>query len=146
MLGKQIPALPTTQIVGELLERFAMLLGRKLHPHRLPQWPGVIEHLLLILDMALRHPQPPQVNGAIYDFLDIKMSLSTQLHDGRLALPLVVTLTPYRQLGEGIEHLTEGSKTFIWGDALLSAEDDNRLALFLSRIESAGQALIDEVF
>lgn len=96
--------------------------------------------------MALRHPQPPQVNGAVYDFLDIQMSLSTRLDNGQVALPLVVTLTPYRQLDGFIEKLEEGKKTFVWGDALDSATNDPRLASFLTQIELAGQTLIDEVF
>lgn len=92
------------------------------------------------------HPQPPQVNGITYPYLDVSLSMSTRDNGPGIALSLVVTLTPYRQLADGIEKLKEFQKVYVWGDALLSAQSDPSVAAFIGALQVAGQAFVNEAF
>lgn len=96
--------------------------------------------------MAITHPQPPQINGATYPFLDVSLAMSTREQGEGIALCIVVTLTPYRQLENGIEKLSDAAKVFVWGDAFTAAASDPLLAQFLGAIQAAGQAFVDEAF
>ena len=96
--------------------------------------------------MAIQHPQPPQVSGAVYPFLDVSLAMSTRPQGNDVALSLCVTLTPYRTTDNGIELLEEGRKVFVWGDALNQAATDPHLARFLMTIQAAGQQFVNEAF
>ena len=96
--------------------------------------------------MAIQHPQPPQVSGAVYPFLDVKLAMSTRPLGNEVTVDVSVTLTPYRQLEDGIELLEEGRKVFVWGDALNQAATDPHLARFLMTIQAAGQQFVNEAF
>lgn len=95
---------------------------------------------------VILHPQPPQVNGSVYPFLDVSLAMSTRGNGPAIALSLVVTLTPYRQLADGIEKLEEGQKVYVWGDALQAAQADPRVAAFIGALQMAGQAFVNEAF
>lgn len=87
--------------------------------------------------MAILHPQPPQVSGAVYPFLDVKLAMNTRPQGNKVALSFCATLTPYREKEDGIELLEEGRKVFVWGDALSQAAHEPHLAQFLMAIQAA---------
>lgn len=93
--------------------------------------------------MAIRNPQPPQFNGLTYDLLGVSLAMSTTPRDGRMALSIAVTFTPYRDGQDGPEVLTEGQSVLVYGDAVAAAAGDPHLAQFLGALEAAGQAFVD---
>ena len=93
--------------------------------------------------MAIHNPQPPQIDGITYDLLGVALAMSTTPRDGRMALSIAVTLTPYRDGTDGPELLTEGQTALVYGDAGQAAASDPRLAQFLGALEAAGQTFIN---
>ena len=98
------------------------------------------------MSLQIQHPQPPQINGAIYPFLDVSYAMSTRDNGGSMALSLVVTLTPYRELDGAVELLPDAAKVFVWGDAMEQAKEDRALLRFLLALHGAGQAFVNEAF
>jgi hypothetical protein len=94
--------------------------------------------------MAIRNPQPPQVNGVIYDLLDVSLALSTRPQDARRALSIAVTFRPYRDGESGPEYLEAAQPvSLVYGDAFLAAADDPALAQFLGVLEAAAQQFVN---
>lgn len=103
--------------------------------------PAISELLLII--MAIVNPQPPQVDGLTYDLLAVSLAMTTVPRDGQMSLSIAATFTPYREGENGPELLTEGQSVLAYGDALQAASKDQQVALFLARVESAGQAYVN---
>lgn len=93
--------------------------------------------------MAIKNPQPPQIGGVTYDLLGVSLAMSTTPRDGRMALSIAVTLTPYRDGQNGPELLTEGQLVLVYGDAGQAAASDPHLAQFLGALEAAGQTFVN---
>jgi hypothetical protein len=96
--------------------------------------------------MAIRNPQPPQVNGVTYDLLGPDLSLSTREWQGRMVLSINATFKAYRDGENGPEIFSAVDPPIppliIW-DAMAQAQDDPRLARFLVALEQAAQEYID---
>jgi hypothetical protein len=104
--------------------------------------------------MAIPNPQPFH-NGIEYPYFSVELALSTRPVGLDMEVGLVVTLTPYRVTGDGVDVLTPytvtdedgvemqvGRMTMVFGNARTQAQADPRLAAFLSAIETAGQQYI----
>lgn len=94
--------------------------------------------------MAIVNPQPLQANGQEYPYFGVSLAMSTRQEGTGMALALVVTLTPYREIDGGIELFEEGNRVMAWGNVLQQAQSDMHLARFLIAIKEAGQALVSE--
>jgi len=93
--------------------------------------------------MAIRNPQPPQINGVTYDLLGVSLALSTIVHQHEIKLSIAVTFTPYRNGESGPEFLGEGRTVLVYGDALSAATADSALARFLEILEAEAQRFVD---
>jgi hypothetical protein len=98
--------------------------------------------------MAIINPQPPVIDGVVYDKLGVSLSQSTSSRDGEMVLDIAVTFFPYRDGPSGPEILQEGRSSLIIPDALASAaqaaqQGDLSLARFLEAQETAAQAFIN---
>jgi hypothetical protein len=95
--------------------------------------------------MAIRNPQPPQIDGVTYDFLSVSLAMSTTPRDSRMALSIAVTFRPYRDGENGPEVLEAVEPTvLVYGDAMAAAQGDPALARFLGILEAAAQRFVDE--
>ena len=98
--------------------------------------------------MAIQNPQPPQIDGVVYDLLGVSLAMSTTPRDGRMVLDIAVTFTPYRDGQSGPEILEAGRSSLVYPDAMAFAaqavwQGDLHLAQFLSALESAAQQFIN---
>lgn len=94
---------------------------------------------------AITHPNPPVVDGKVYDKLSVALATSTDAAGGTMALRLAVTLTPYRVEGDGVELLPDAQQAFAYADAAQAARDNPALAQFLIALAQAGQQFVNEV-
>jgi hypothetical protein len=93
--------------------------------------------------MAIKNPQPPQINGVTYDLLGVSLAMSTIVHQDEMKLSIAVTFTPYREGENGPELLEEGKTVLVYGDAVGAAATDPVLAQFLGILEAAAQRFVD---
>ena len=98
--------------------------------------------------MAISNPQPPQIDGVIYDLLGVALAMSTTPRDGRMVLDIAVTFTPYRDGQAGPEILEAGRSSLVYPDAMAFAaqaahQGDHHLAQFLWALESAAQQFVN---
>lgn len=93
--------------------------------------------------MAIRNPQPSQIDGVSYDLMSVSLAMSTTPRDNRMALSIAVTFTPYRDGPDGPELLPEAQTVLVYGDALTAAQTDPVLAQFLGVMEAAAQRFVN---
>jgi len=93
--------------------------------------------------MAIKNPQPPQINGVSYDLFGVSLAMSTIVHQDEMKLSIAVTFTPYRNGENGPELLEEGRTVLVYGDAIAAATEDPHLAQFLGILEAAAQRFVD---
>ena len=98
--------------------------------------------------MAISNPQPPQIDGVIYDLLGVALAMSTTPRDGRMVLDISVTFTPYREGVSGPEILDAGRSSLVYADAMALAakaaeQGDLYLAQFLGTLEFAAQQFVN---
>jgi hypothetical protein len=103
------------------------------------------------------HPNPTVVEGNTYDRLSVSLAMSTDGSSGTMALRLAVTVTPYRNApnhdengqpigGTRVELLPDAQQSLFYPDALQAAENNERLAQFLTLLAQAGQQFINGAF
>ena len=98
--------------------------------------------------MALSNPQPPQINGVIYNLLGVSLAMSTSPRDSRMVLDIAVSFTPYRDAEAGPEILEAGQSSIVYADAMERAardaqQGDMALARFLASLEAAAQQYVN---
>jgi len=99
--------------------------------------------------MALSNPQPPQIDGVIYNLLGVSLAMSTSPRHDRMVLDIAASFTPYRNGSMGPEILEAGRASIVFADAMeaaaaLSQEGDLALLKFLGRLEAAAQEYLNE--
>lgn len=98
--------------------------------------------------MAILNPQPPIIDGNVYDKLGVYLSQSTNPRDGEMVLDISVTFFPYREGPNGPEILQEGTTSRVYPDAValaakLAQQGNLSLARFLAAQEKAAQEFIN---
>jgi hypothetical protein len=98
--------------------------------------------------MAISNPQPPQINGVIYNLLGVSLAMSTSPRESSMVLDIAVSFTPYRDAEAGPEILETGQSSIVYTDAMEKAAGDAKqgdmaLAQFLASLEAAAQLFIN---
>lgn len=94
--------------------------------------------------MAITNPQPPIIDGKVYDLLGVSLALSTFVQQPKMVLAIAATFTPYRDTSEGPDVLEVGKASLVFGDAFAAAESDPALADFLMDLQAAAQRYINQ--
>ena len=98
--------------------------------------------------MAIFNPQPPQIDGVVYDKLGVSIAQATNPRNGEMVLDISVSFWPYRDGPSGPEILQEGRTSMVFADAIAlagkMAQGGNlSLARFLAAQEVAAQEFIN---
>jgi hypothetical protein len=98
--------------------------------------------------MAIINPQPPVIDGLVYDKLGVSIAQSTNPKNGEMVLDISVTFFPYRDGPNGPEILQEGRTSMVFADAVtlagkMAQKGNLSLARFLAAQEAAAQAFIN---
>lgn len=95
--------------------------------------------------MAITSTQPTIVDGVEYPLLLVNLAISPLVQEGGIiGASVAMRLTPYREIGGGIEQLPDYAKAVSYLDVFKEAETDPEIASAVGKIMEGLQEFIND--